>query len=896
MSYSATKHNRRAFSSSEYRANRLSLQQDLFEYGFEWKHGYVQELDYQDEWNYTQRHLTEGEIAEIISRYTNGVSEQNTEWFNNLIFQKSRGAKYIASQLRTKVLRSRDRIFNCETGEYEDQVFDLNSVLPELLSDWAAVKSVKNFLHEAAKTPSIQQRLIDMELIKKRYEKITIHESDPEYRSWSAYNYKLIETGLRYDAQTLVNLGCRFPGEARRFIDLYDQLRVKGRVWRSCYQTDQHRVAEIVLSEARHLPLWVQKVLMNRDIPISLDRLGDIWTLLPCAKAWKLCPTMPRKIAYRIGQLPLWKRMLARDVWNHVEKLTRDEYQWNSEKKESEIVRYGMPRSEAYNHFWIVFDDCVSQGRDYFLNRVKSKDDISRVISLRFKGLTKTQNITLQVLCQKFTEANPEAKPLDIIAGFKSSTFFELTSDSWSKYEYQHYENYWNIDFKTKDFKNEINSNWRFAGYFAGTLVFGKELGRWIDKQSKLKRGEHDALYWLPIQPVRSLQGLSSFLFKYGDQDISSLETISKNWIHLSSEEKQMSFKKLLDLCRSKKYIGAVNADFAAEAARWSVSQNEYKTFEARWIGSLEVPVPFSTTMKFQWDGVTGRFLPRSDARGLFLGQHTNCCQHPNGVGKHCAWYGQERSNSQFFVWEDHDSNILAQSWVWINDQNGVCFDNVESKGLGNRQYAAQQVLQQAANWISHCYRKVTVGTGSSDLELDLWNDTASLHAPIDYSGYRDSQHQKLLAENLNIQFQSRKHNTVFVRGASQDDLEILTPIAQECFPEGWQFCGSDATDMGFILMNGSIAVGYAAIESHNRYICDIAVLPDHRRHSMVLIRKVLQYCKEHDGSWTCDARESTSYRLMKSLHKRGTIRILNESPTNSMCGESMFKVEFQVL
>ncbi|MGC5340813.1 hypothetical protein ACPXBC_30025, partial [Escherichia coli] len=84
--------------------------------------------------------------------------------------------------------------------------------------------------------------------------------------------------------------------------------------------------------------------------------------------------------------------------------------------------------------------------------------------------------------------------------------------------------------------------------------------------------------------------------------------------------------------------------------------------------------------------------------RGLFLGEHTNCCQHPGEAGSACAWFGQENARSGFFVVENKAKEIVAQSWAWISDQNGLVFDSLEAKGLGSRADAVSKIYQAAAN------------------------------------------------------------------------------------------------------------------------------------------------------------------------------------------------------
>jgi hypothetical protein len=230
-----------------------------------------------------------------------------------------------------------------------------------------------------------------------------------------------------------------------------------------------------------------------------------------------------------------------------------------------------------------------------------------------------------------------------------------------------------------------------------------------------------------------------------------------------------------------------------------------------------------------------------------------------------------------------------------------VCFDNFEAKGLGCREEAAQNILQQVADYLSQFHHLITIGTGLGDIDLAPWQENAhpTLDIPNNYSGYTDAHNQRVLRQSDSCVPVVRKPQDTWVRGATQDDLEdsSLQSIADVCYPEGWRFVSTDDTDMGFVLMNKTHgAIGYCAIETSQKYIADIAVHPEHRQHSMVLVRHVLRVIKSLGGEWTCDARESTSFKLLKLLDRRGIVHIISHHHDGGMNGEPMYKVVFEVV
>jgi hypothetical protein len=132
---------------------------------------------------------------------------------------------------------------------------------------------------------------------------------------WMRENKELCNS-LDATPNKLMELGLRFDWQARRFIELYSQVAVRGRPWGSCYQPDKRKVAEIALCpNFNRLPLWVKRAMINSSVHISTDRVGDIWRYIPCAKAWKHSPRLPKRIAEKVGRLSVKARMLSAIAW-----------------------------------------------------------------------------------------------------------------------------------------------------------------------------------------------------------------------------------------------------------------------------------------------------------------------------------------------------------------------------------------------------------------------------------------------------------------------------------------------------------------------------------------------------------------------------------------------------
>lgn len=76
-------------------------------------------------------------------------------------------------------------------------------------------------------------------------------------------------------------------------------------------------------------------------------------------------------------------------------------------------------------------------------------------------------------------------------------------------------------------------------------------------------------------------------------------------------------------------------------------------------------------------DDYTYETLRLDDPLGLAIGTLTDCCQKIDDAAEVCMEHSMTSSDGRIFVIKDKENNIVAQSWVWRN-QNVLCFDNIE--------------------------------------------------------------------------------------------------------------------------------------------------------------------------------------------------------------------------
>lgn len=204
-------------------------------------------------------------------------------------------------------------------------------------------------------------------------------------------------------------------------------------------------------------------------------------------------------------------------------------------------------------------------------------------------------------------------------------------------------------------------------------------------------------------------------------------------------------YNQAMTISRSLVYDNVKDIDFAQEAAKWSLSQKKFEIHYERWSKGLDNLTSCSIPKIDVIDGDYRAYvLAKNDPRGIFLGHHTNCCQHPDSAGSECTWHGHENGKGGFFVIEKH-GKILAQSWIWVNEDhhgdNCLVFDNVEG-GYGDkdilRDLYIKAMKEFESSWAN--IKKFYIGLGGSDVSFGVVG--SAITRPVDnagYFGYSDS-------------------------------------------------------------------------------------------------------------------------------------------------------------
>lgn len=114
----------------------------------------------------------------------------------------------------------------------------------------------------------------------------------------------------------LRGIGIKYGWQSRRFYDLYSQVQNKKRSWGPCYQANHQAVLSLATTpNFNRLPMWVKKILVASPQKLQLERIGNIWRLIDCAKTWKHSPYLPKKIAEKVGKMSVKHRIIAGWAW-----------------------------------------------------------------------------------------------------------------------------------------------------------------------------------------------------------------------------------------------------------------------------------------------------------------------------------------------------------------------------------------------------------------------------------------------------------------------------------------------------------------------------------------------------------------------------------------------------
>jgi hypothetical protein len=662
----------------------------------------------------------------------------------------------------------------------------------------------------------------------------------------------------------------------------------------------------------------------------SLDAQTDVGALLSAAEGWRVAPQLPSDLATEVAEMPLIQRVAAMGA------LAKTYSQMDIAKADRSKLFYGDRAKEAERLFRQNLADVDLSKTRLILKDAPRSEALPLVVEQLYGDGTMLNAQERAALTAGLSMFN---KPLKILATMDIPTFKNAYEGLLEKYPHE------------KDNLSEVFYGWQERAAVALATVFKSNWRNWLDSQQRLDRSAFESTRMIWAEPPADSKGLGAMLLENKARSLKHLETVAFKWSDIEGKEGK-SFDEVLNMALLTRYKTINDPAFAREAAQWDVKKDSYEAMERRYIASKSVPSPFPLERSWSAQGLTGRFIPRDDPRGLFVGEYTNCCQHPGGNADSSAWYGQENPQSGFFIVENANKEIIAQSWAIATDGGGLLFDNVEAKGLGPKQDAVMSIYKQAADSLLSKFNAVTLGTANSDLKLDTLPDAGDLKQslPTNFSGYTDAGQQVLLSarevansgqataesqansetgetatlpavappgvvpESIGAQDRptvvppndvvqlkqssAGSESGIRMRGALSLDKREMLKIAQERFPDGWNYLPWEPLTRGLVVEDSDGRLqGYTLFEPSERYVSDLAVRKDAKAYyGARLTTGLFKVMRDLGGDWSADLRESTSYRIVKKAGDKGRLKIISDEVTDSpMNDEPMHHVVFSI-
>jgi hypothetical protein len=206
-----------------------------------------------------------------------------------------------------------------------------------------------------------------------------------------------------------------------------------------------------------------------------------------------------------------------------------------------------------------------------------------------------------------------------------------------------------------------------------------------------------------------------------------------------------------------------------------STIKAQYPQREKIYLDGLNVPLPSwanyrnSIEKEDSKEKVVLRFLPRDDARGMYLGVMASCCQHLDGQAGTCAVDGHVNPKAAFMVFEIN-KEIIAEAYTWEDNSGNICLDSIETVGESayhseKTKEAIKQLLIDFGKSQNDCM--VTVGNNKFGFEsspIILSNPTEHYKDYISTLSYKefyrdDHEAQFLISDTRNVPYDQRTYD-----------------------------------------------------------------------------------------------------------------------------------------
>lgn len=215
--------------------------------------------------------------------------------------------------------------------------------------------------------------------------------------------------------------------------------------------------------------------------------------------------------------------------------------------------------------------------------------------------------------------------------------------------------------------------------------IFGIHAVDALTKPNPGNRGKyvnpHTFVNCLNISPVNHVLSQQWNQFFYKNEELARYAGFVKPDLKVFKSKEQFSH-----YVRTQRYTDVpVGFEHLIElCARHELSNNSFNKFVERVKNLTNKTSEMLPSVRIDGSTVEGvnqsytiDKLDADDPAVLLIGLDTSCCQHIGGAGSSCAIHSYEKADSAVYVVRKQ-GQIIAQSWVWRNKDNGVVFDSIE--------------------------------------------------------------------------------------------------------------------------------------------------------------------------------------------------------------------------
>jgi hypothetical protein len=206
-------------------------------------------------------------------------------------------------------------------------------------------------------------------------------------------------------------------------------------------------------------------------------------------------------------------------------------------------------------------------------------------------------------------------------------------------------------------------------------IVFGHQAAGWLGT---------DVTAWQSRALVLNVgvpAHVSKWLWRHRrSADVRGLLRVASAWEHVEKacgqSLSQLGVREAVAAATIVDYDSYESVEFAMEANSHGVSPRNFERWEPKWISTVAARKADSLpAVDLVVNGYRFFKVAHDDPRGVFLGEHTNCCQHPGSAGSSCAWHGVKSQYGGFYAVE-RCGMIVAQSWAWRPKERVHCSDS----------------------------------------------------------------------------------------------------------------------------------------------------------------------------------------------------------------------------